>query len=321
MPLSSDKRSVWQNERRAMRWLWGRNSIIVGRRILSVRNIFRGLVEKAAGRSVEGRHTVLILVGQVTQREAMASEPFFIFRRPLDPDRRLGMALVASALLHALVLSSGSRYSVHGNFFTRPVVAPLSVRIERLPESPDATAIVINDKNASLHQKLSAPKPVATTDPAAIEPSVPQPGVSVSDTLYMRPIPARASSSLLATGEFRRTADISEKPEVVAMRVPPYPRYAREQKVSGEVIVMLFVDEEGKVVDTAAVESSESFDDYARDVAGALRGSTFMPGKLDGRAVKTLMFARVRFDSKALSSFDPVKGANAPVPVEIEEQH
>ena len=250
----------------------------------------------------------------------MASAPFFIFRRPLDPDRRLAMALLASALLHALMLSSGSRFSVHGNFFTRPVVAPLSVRIERLPESPDATAIVINDKNASLHQKLSAPKPEATTDPKNIEPSFSQPGVSVSDILYLRPIPARVSSSLLATGEFRRPAELSEKPEVVAMRVPPYPRSAREQKVSGEVIVLLFVDAEGKVVDTAAVESSESFDDYARDVAEALRGSTFMPGKLDGRAVKTLMFARVRFDSKALSGLETAKGSAAPVPIENKEQ-
>jgi len=86
----------------------------------------------------------------------MTSAPFFICRRPLDPDRRPAMALLASALLHALMLSS-----------------------------------------------------------------------------------------------------ISEKPEVVAMRVSPYPRSAREQKVSGEVIVLLFADEEGKVVDTAAVEIKE----------------------------------------------------------------
>lgn len=320
MPLSSDKRSVWQNERRAKHWSSGAHGIIVGRRILSVRSVSRGLAEKAVRRSVEGRHTVLIFVGQVMQREAMASELFFIFRRPLDPDRRLAMALLASALLHALMLSSGSRYSVHGNFFTRPVVAPLSVRIERLPESPDATPIVLNDKNASLHLKLSAPKPVATTGPADIEPSFSQPGVSVSDILYLQPISARVRSSLLATGEFRRTADISEKPEVVAMRVPPYPRPAREQKLSGWVIVLLFVDAEGKVVDTAAVESSESFNDYESDVAEALRGSTFMPGKLDGRAVKTLMFARVSFDSKTLSGLEAAKGSAAPVSIENKEK-
>jgi outer membrane biosynthesis protein TonB len=196
----------------------------------------------------------------------------------------------------------------------------LSVRIEKLPESPEATPIVTNDKKASLHQKLNAPKPVPTAAPADIEPSLSQPGVSVSETLYLRPISGRVSSPLLATGEFRRTSDISEKPEAVAMRVPNYPRPAREQNLSGWVIVMLLVDEQGKVVDTVAVEASESFSDYERDVAEELRGSTFTPGKLDGRAVKTLIFATVRFDSKALSGLEPAKGPTAPVSVENQEK-
>jgi len=252
--------------------------------------------------------------------ESLANQTFFIFRRPLDPDRRLAMALLASALLHGVMLLSLSRYSLHGNVFTRPVHAPLSVRIERLPESPEATPIVVNDKKASLHQKLKAPKRLPATVPADIEASLPQPGVSVSETLYSRPISSRVSSPLLATGEFRRTSDISEKPEMVAMRVPKYPRPALEQKVSGWVIVMLLVDEQGKVVDTAAVESSESFSDYEKEVAEELRGSTFTPGKLDSRAVKTLMFATVKFDSKALSGLDSAKDTIAPVPVESEEK-
>jgi outer membrane biosynthesis protein TonB len=246
----------------------------------------------------------------------MASEPFFIFRRPVDPAQRLGMALLASALLHALMVMSWSTYSIHGQVFTRPVQAPLSVRLERLPESPDASPIVINKNKASLRQKLNAPKPVATGLPADIAPVLSQPGVSVSETLYLRPIPGRASSPLLATGEFRRASDISDKPEVVAIRVPSYPRSAQEQKVSGWVIVMLLVDERGKVVDTVAVESSESFNDFERDVAEELRDSTFTPGKLDGRVVKTLMFATVRFDSRGLSGLEPARNANAPVSVE-----
>lgn len=250
----------------------------------------------------------------------MVSETFFIFRRRLDPDRRLGMALLASALLHALMLMSLSRYSVHGNVFTRPVHAPLSVRIERVPESPEATPIVVNDKKVSFHQKLDAPKPVPITAPADIEASLSQPGVSVSETLYLRPISARASSPLLATGEFRRTSDIGEKPEAVAIRVPQYPGPARKQELSGWVIVMLLVDELGKVVDTAAVDSSESFSDYDKDVAEELHGSTFTPGKLDGRPVKTLMFVMVRFDSKGLSGLEPANGSTVSVPFENQEK-
>ena len=250
----------------------------------------------------------------------MASETFFMFRRPLGPGQRLGLALLGSALLHALMVMSLSTYSIHGSVFTRPVYAPLSVRIENLPESPQATPIVISEKKASFHQKLDASKPVADAAPAKIEPSLAQPGVSVSDLLYSKPISARVNSALLATGEFRRTSEISEKPEAVAMRVPNYPRRAREQELSGWVIVMLLVDERGKVVDTAAVESSESFSDYETDVAEELRDSTFTPGKLDGRAVKTLMFARVRFDSKGLSGLETVREPAAPVSVKDKEK-
>ncbi|CAN0505619.1 unnamed protein product, partial [Phaeothamnion confervicola] len=81
---------------------------------------------------------------------------------------------------------------------------------------------------------------------------------------------------------------------------PQYPRPAQEQKLSGWTIVMLLVDEQGKVLETAPVESSEAFMDYDKGVAEELRGSTFTPGKLDGRAVKTMMFVTVRFDPAGL---------------------
>lgn len=250
----------------------------------------------------------------------MVSATLSIFRRPLDPAGRLGMALVASVLLHALMLMSLSPHSVHGNVFARPVQAPLTVRVERLAESLDAIPMVVNPKNASVRQKLDAPKPVATNARADIGQSLSQFGVSVSDTLYLRPISGRISSALLESGEYQPTAEVSERPHAIVTRVPTYPRPAWEQKVSGWVIVMLFVDEQGNVVDTVAVESSESFNAYETGVAAELRGATFTPGKLDGRVVKTVIFAKVRFDSKGLSGNEPAKAPTAPGSVEIGEK-
>ena len=258
----------------------------------------------------------LIFVLQPRYKEVMAREKFFELRRAPDPVQRLGMAVLASALLHALLLMSLSTYAIRGDVVARPVRAPLSIHIEKLPESPEATPLVIKDKIASLHQKLEPSKPVANGTPAEIAPFLSQPGVSVSDTLYLRPLSGRVRSALLATGEFQRASDISEQPEAVAMRVPNYPRPAQERKVSGWVIAMLLVDERGKVVDAAAVESSESFNDYETDVAAELRDSTFTPGKLDGHAVKTLMFVTVRFDSRALAGLDAPTGTSAAVSVE-----
>jgi len=250
----------------------------------------------------------------------MLGKTFHIFRRPLHPDQRLGMALLASVLLHALMWISFSTYSIPGNILTRPVYAPLSIRIAKLPESPKETPTVIKDKRASLLQEPSTPRPVATTAPGNIEPSLSQPGVSVSDSLYLRPISSRVHSPYLASGEFRRSSDVSEKPKVIAMRVPEYPRPAWEQKFSGWVIVMMALDERGKVVDTAALDSSESFSDYAEDISKDMRGSTFAPGKIDGQAVKTLTFVTVRFDYKGLSGREPATDTSAPVSMENDEK-
>jgi hypothetical protein len=233
----------------------------------------------------------------------MASTNIFDYW-PVAPDRRLGTALTVSALLHALLLLSLSKYSFDGSVFTQSVNTPLRVRIEKLSESQHASPLLIEKKKAAVHNETAAVAPVSRSVPQAVEPSLPQPGVSVAETLYLRPIPSRANSSLLATGEFRRSSELTEQPETIRLQIPHYPQPAHEQGLSGWVLVMLMVDENGKVLETAAVDSSEAFGEFRQGVAQEMRNSFFIPGKLDGRAVKTLVFAMVGFDSRALSQFD-----------------
>jgi hypothetical protein len=252
----------------------------------------------------------------------MTSATFPILRRP-GPDIRLGMALLASALLHAALLMSLSRHVFHVGVLSRPPNIAMSVRIEKSPEllaKPDVAPIVRKEKKAVLREKPTVSAPVPITAPVHIEPSLPQPGVSVSETLFVRPIPAALSSALLADSEFRPTAELGEVPAAIALKVPVYPAPAREKKTSGWVVVLLFLDEQGDVVDTVAVESSESFDEYKKEVAEGLRGSVFTPGKLDGRETKARVFTTVRFDGKALSSLETAKEPT-PVPAENTEKH
>lgn len=216
----------------------------------------------------------------------------------------MGLALLVSALLHSLTLLTLSNYAVRGGVFTRPIFAPLSVRIEHLPASAAARPIAINRNKAPLHLKASSSVSETPTPPAEIESLLPEPGVSLSENLSSQPIPARVMSPLLASGEYRPASETSEKPRMLRMRMPKYPGPAREQKIAGWVTVLLFVDEEGKVVDTAAVRASEIFSDYEEQIAAGLRDSTFTPGKLDGRPVKTQVFITVRFDPLAISETD-----------------
>ena len=252
----------------------------------------------------------------------MASTNILGFSGTLATDRRLGMALMVSSLLHALLMLSLSRYSLDGSVFTRAVHAPLRVQIEQLPESRQASPMLISKKKSSLlHREPAASEPAVPSVPAQAQTSLPQPGVSVTETLYLRPIPSRADSALLATGEFHRSSEVGEKPEAVRMSMPNYPRPAQEQSLSGWVLVMFLVDENGKVLETAALDSSESFGEFRQNIAAEMRDSSFIPGKLDGQAVKTLAFAMVGFDAKGLSRFDVASPSRTPLSTHADEKH
>jgi outer membrane biosynthesis protein TonB len=233
------------------------------------------------------------------------------FRRWVARDRRFGLALLGSALLHALMLLSLANYSVQSRAFTRPLVAPLSVRLERLSESVAEKSIAIDKQKPVLRIKAFASMPVAPIPSVEVEPAPPEPGVSLFETAYLKPIASRVSSPLLTGGEFRRAAEISEMAAMLRMSVPKYPREAQEQNLSGWVTVMFFVDERGKVIETAAVDASESFGSFEKDIATQMRDSTFAPGKLDGRPVKTLVFATARFDAAAWSAAPDRSVSNA----------
>jgi len=239
---------------------------------------------------------------------------------PLAQDWRLGTALMVSALLHALLMLSLSKFSLDAGVFTRPVHAPLHVRIEQRPESRQASPMMISKKKYVLHREPAASESLPPSVPPEVETALPQPGVSVTETIYLRPIPSRAESALLATGEFHRSSEVGEKPEAVRMSIPSYPRPAQEQSLSGWVLVMFLVDENGKVLETAALDSSESFGDLRQDIAAEMRNSSFIPGKLNGQAVKTLAFAMVGFDAKALSGFNVPPPSTTPVSNYREEQ-
>lgn len=60
----------------------------------------------------------------------MVCATFSSFCRSPNLDQRLGMALLVSALLHALMLLTLSNYSIHGSAFTRPVHPPIE-RLDR----------------------------------------------------------------------------------------------------------------------------------------------------------------------------------------------
>lgn len=252
--------------------------------------------------------------------EAMTRKTIPIYVRHWQPNRQLAVALLVSVVLHALAAISLRGFSIHEKVFDYPLQAPLIIRMQKLPESNNAVPMVVHNQSASPRNKLPDAKPVARTVPAQEMPSVSHPGVSVSQLLYQKPIPARAGGALLESGDFFRPEDLSQRPRAQALSIPRYPLAASVHGISGSVVVILFVDEQGRVVDAAAVDTSENFSDHAKQVAAGLLGSVFTPAMQDGRAVKALEFVMVRFDAGGVSASEAAKGAadlprsQAPVP-------
>ncbi|MFN0038137.1 MAG: energy transducer TonB [Burkholderiales bacterium] len=229
------------------------------------------------------------------------------------------MALLVSMVLHALAVISLRDFSIHERVFDYPLDAPLIIRMEKLPESNIAVPMVVRNKSASPRNKSPDARQVSKSVPAQDTPSVSHPGVSVSQLLYQKPIPARVGGALLESGEFLRPEVLGQRPQAQVLSIPRYPLTASLHGISGSVVVILFVDEYGRVADAAAVDASESFSAYAKQVAADLRGSVFMPAMQDGRAVKAVEFVMVKFDAGGVSASEGTAGAvdlnRSPAPV------
>jgi periplasmic protein TonB len=83
-------------------------------------------------------------------------------------------------------------------------------------------------------------------------------------------------------------------PRPVKTKPPQYPANMRAQGVSGVVVVSMVIDEGGKVMACeVAKTSNEAFSNPALD---AVRGWTFEPAKVAGKAVRAKVSVPLKFE-------------------------
>ena len=88
---------------------------------------------------------------------------------------------------------------------------------------------------------------------------------------------------------------VDERVGIVSERAPRYPETLRAAGVEGTVIVRFVVDTTGRV-DPASVQVLDSpHEQFTAAVLAALRQTHFVPGKIRGRAVPTLVQRSFRF--------------------------
>jgi protein TonB len=82
-------------------------------------------------------------------------------------------------------------------------------------------------------------------------------------------------------------------PRFLHRAVPEYPFLARRRKKEGSVLLMVFIDDAGKLIKTEVVETSDQM--FVGPSLDAVKKSTFLPAERDGRPVACKALLPIRF--------------------------
>ena len=197
---------------------------------------------------------------------------------------RFAMALVLSALVHALVSSGvmsgpGSRGSRTG---AAPVPAALKVELAAVvPEPPIATPEPQREEPVVATDLL--PKRKSFKPPAAARSEQPR---SAGDGGFAEiPDPTYYAA---------RQLDVYPAPEsALDLRYPPE---AAASSAGGRVVLLVLIASDG-VVDEASVVEAEPPGVFDGDAVRALRTARFRPAIRNGRAVKSRLLVELNYGS------------------------
>jgi protein TonB len=101
--------------------------------------------------------------------------------------------------------------------------------------------------------------------------------------------------------------EVDVHPTALQLIHPPYPDAAARANVTGSVVLVLLLDESGKVQELSVEEANPSgiFEQSALD---AFRNARFSPAQRNGRVVKSRM--RIKVNYELTGQTDPVDKTN-----------
>ena len=220
-------------------------------------------------------------------------------------NRSLGVAVLASILLHALLLALPVTRELSA--LTPPEPKPLVARVER-PESPPAPPqLPVREIRKPEPQR---PGPVAKPAPAAPQPApVAPPAAPAAPALASAPAPApapvpRIDPSVVATvappasaveaGALERYRQAVTR---AAARFKRYPRVAIDNNWEGEVVVLAAIGADGRLASLRVKRSSgfEVLDLQALQMFDNASRFVPLPAELRGRACELELRAIYNF--------------------------
>jgi TonB family protein len=207
--------------------------------------------------------------------------------------RSLGVAVLASILLHALLLALPVTRELTA--LTPPEPKPLVARVERLESPPAAPQLPVREIRTPEPQRSG---PVAKPAPAVPQPAPVAPPAAPAPALAPAPAPApapvpRIDPSVVATvappasaGEAGALERYRQAVTRAAARFKRYPRVAIDNNWEGEVVVLVAIGADGRLASLRVKRSSgfEVLDLQALQMFDNASRFVPLPAELRGRA-------------------------------------
>jgi protein TonB len=223
--------------------------------------------------------------GQVTHSGAETAE-------------KLALTLAASLILHfALIFGLQIRSAPSTSHVSRVIQARLVAAPDIAPtvltaQPPEPESLVVEAQEAS----LPPPEP-QTPDSAATSPQASAAVPEMNTSLPSIEVP------LIEDPTYYPALEVDVHPTALKIIQPIYPDEAASANVTGSVVLVLLLDESGKVQELSVEEANPSgmFEQSALD---AFRNARFSPAQRNGRVVKSRMRIKVTYE---LPSVDKTK--------------
>jgi len=199
---------------------------------------------------------------------------------------RLLVALAISIFLHLVLICFPARYAERG-----------LVNARHMPERAALTPLLVTLQLARA-DLVFAETETALTQIATAQSALPV-AVSTTPDSDRQPVDAGGSDKPVGTELVYYTTDkLSKAPEVIAMD-DLNTAETRVYKVSGTLVMNLWIDDQGRV-SKVLVEDSALPPVFAETAARIFKGALFSPGERSGLRVGTLMRIEVGYEDKGL---------------------
>jgi TonB family protein len=243
-----------------------------------------------------------------------------LFDGPPTTDRPLGISMLASALVHivliALLASAKPMISLLPAW--QAMTASLQVDLQQpaiaVPEPPPEPVAVISvpeempvrapeppkELTAKVPVPPSAPPGAAAAQPISIRTGPPNPQGSVAVGLLANP--EQVSTAIAARLAQRFSAHAARAPKLNGAVITGYPIDAARAHQSARIAAVLTVDASGRVVERDTMLSPDD-PMFRAAVLSALANAQFTPAELDGKPMAYWAVLEFVFD------IDPAPGA------------